>query len=190
MNGLWKQCYCLSEKPSSKAIPVLRFCTEEKGWVSTLLSLGNPGRCPPAAPLEESCSHGAAPANPPSQKGTRNTNGISNAITRCLGELSGTLMNHIHRHLDRAPWELKSKKATSFCSMVSKDLEADISLGQGPVSLTFLLQTPSLFGSYIWCFRMWHNNNNTSGVKKASTDSSTKPQLWENCAGFSFGRYK
>ena len=95
-----------------------------------------------------------------------------------------------HKHLDRAPQELKSEKAISFCSRFSKYLEGDISLGQGPVLLTFLLQTPSLFGSYIWCSCIWHNNN-TSGVKKASTDSnSTKPQLWENCAGFSFGRYK
>jgi len=57
-----------------------------------------------------------------------------------------------HRHLDCAPRELKSEKAISFSSRISKYPEADIALGQGPVSLTFPLQTPSPLGSYICAF--------------------------------------
>lgn len=75
-----------------KAALVLWFCMEEEGWVSSWLSPGNAGS---ALPLEESCSRRAAPANPPSQRVARNTNGISKAGTRFLRELLGTLMNHI-----------------------------------------------------------------------------------------------
>lgn len=107
---------------------------------------------------------------------------MSQGIIRDAGESQ--------RHLDCAPWELKSEKAISFCSRFSKHLEMSISLGKGPDLLTFLLQTP-LFGSCIWCSSMWHNNDYIFGVKKASAGSnSTEPQLWENHAGFSFGYYK
>lgn len=178
MKGLWKQRYCWSEKPSR--------CWDS-GWRNKAEWV--PGSAPASA-LLLSLWKRAAPANPPSHKATRNTNGISKAITRYLRELSIRDTDESHRHLDHAPWELKNEKAISFCSRFSKHLEADISLGHGPALLTFLLQTCSLFGSYVWSSCMWHNNN-TSGVKKASTVSnSSKSPLWENRAGFSFGHYQ
>lgn len=169
-----------------KATAVPSFCTEGQGCMSAPLSPGSPGRRLlqlRQGPAAQGCSRKPAVAERP---------GAQTAQVRLHCTSQGVIRDtdEPRRHLDFAPRELESEKAISFCSGFSKYLETGISLGKGPALLTCLLQTP-LFGSCIWCSSMWHNNDYIFGVKKASTGSdSTKPQSWENHAGFSFGCYK
>lgn len=175
MNGLPKHCCCLSDNPPW----CCEFAWENKVGVMSWRSL--------AGALLRGLWTGAAPAGRPARRAPAVQTALVR-LTRHLGIIRDT--DESHRHLDRAPWELKSEKAISLCGRFSKHLEADIFLDQGPVSLTSLLQTPSLFGSYIWCSYMWHNNNTFRGKKASADANSSKPNLWENCVGFSFHHYK